>query len=760
MARDEDGLLIDAKTGDLNRRIGFDFRAAFVKLTKFAVDAVALNPAAFADAAELAAAIKVETPVELRAWVLIRRALGYAMAKIAAETLGLGQRRPGDAKSLIETLDLSLEDTPILVNSRFFQFPADLPVVERTKRPLRQWLEAFGVEPDAAVRACHDLGARFTRALDREWGRRPEDYEPIKKAIDTPFTRGSERERAWLTYRTFVDAQLDEPIFGETFGLRAVYIPLRAYYRETIEGHRDDHPGQSSDPDGRSRRVIVDLETAISSWLAGANRRDAIRIVCGGPGSGKSSFAKHLSARVARESGKQLLFIPLHQFELGTDLVTAVGQFAKRAQLLDHNPLDVSEQGDRRVLLVFDGLDELAMLGRTGQEAVADFLGQLRRALDHSNFQRLCIQVLICGREIVVQQNERSFELSQIYNVLPYSITDEWKEGSYREDGASLAVDQRDDWWRSYGKAKGTAPDGMPAALRRPDLDEVTAQPLLNYLLALSREYAGAAADEEAASDLNAIYARLLGSVWKRRWGDRQLPDVQALSERDFQRVFEDIALAGWQSGDSRVVGAETVRRLCEESGLAMKLAAFEQNAERGAVSLLAAFFARQAGFTKAGERTFEFTHKTFAEYLISCRLVRAVRGITAGLAARDEDPDAPLDDRGALTLWARLCGPAPMDEDLYGFLAREVAREQDGTVREWQWRLAQLLGFVCRHGWPMERLAEQAPRFADQQAQARNAEESLLAAHHACGARTHVTSSPVWPDDKESPHSPTVAPS
>ena len=82
--------------------------------------------------------------------------------------------------------------------------------------------------------------------LDREWGRHPDDYAPLQDALDTPFTRGSERERAWLAYRAYLDAQLDEPIFGETFGLRAVYVPLRAYYEEPL-------PQAGADEDRRRR---------------------------------------------------------------------------------------------------------------------------------------------------------------------------------------------------------------------------------------------------------------------------------------------------------------------------------------------------------------------------------------------------------------------------------------------------------------------------------------------------------------------------
>src|SRR3954452_22199346 len=170
----------------------------------------------------------------------------------------------------------------------------------------------------------------------------------------------------------------------------------------------------------------------------------------------------------------------------------------------------------------------------------------------------------------------------------------------------------------------------MPVELRRGDLDEVTAQPLLNYLLALSRERGRL--DLAAATNLNEVYEDLLAAVWERRWGEGQLADVRGLERSDFERVFEGIALAAWHSGDIRRVSATAVETICKQSGLDKKLVAFERGAEKGAVSLLAAFYVRQAGFT-ASERSFEFTHKSFGEFLVARRLVRALQRISRELA-------------------------------------------------------------------------------------------------------------------------------
>jgi hypothetical protein len=46
-----------------------------------------------------------------------------------------------------------------------------------------------------------------------------------------------------------------------------------------------------------------------------------------------------------------------------------------------------------------------------------------------------------------------------------------------------LKQDLRQTWWTNYGLLSGKMYQGLPAELSRSDLDDVTSQPLLNYLL-------------------------------------------------------------------------------------------------------------------------------------------------------------------------------------------------------------------------------------------------------------------------------------
>jgi KaiC/GvpD/RAD55 family RecA-like ATPase len=147
-----------------------------------------------------------------------------------------------------------------------------------------------------------------------------------------------------------------------------------------------------------------------------------LRVISGGPGSGKSSFAKIFAANQAEKGKIRVLFIPLHHFEPSDDLVEAVAKFVRDNDFLRHNPLD-KDKADSRLLIIFDGLDELAMRGKIATEIAQQFVREVQRKIEHFNRHKTCLQVLIGGRELVVQANSSDFrQPQQILHILPYFV--------------------------------------------------------------------------------------------------------------------------------------------------------------------------------------------------------------------------------------------------------------------------------------------------------------------------------------------------
>lgn len=494
-------------------------------------------------------------------------------------------------------------------------------------------------------------------------------------------------------------------------------------------------------------KVVVDLETELENWLSKPKKEDAIRLISGGPGSGKSSLTKMFAAKLAEQGSIKVLFIPLHHFEPSEDLIDAVGKFVNLDGFLPHNPLDTDHREDR-LLIIFDGLDELAMQGKIAEKTAQDFVREVQRKVDRFNQQKACLQVLISGRELVVQANETAFRKEgQILYVLPYFLSENERK-QYIDPEQRLEQDQRQLWWQHYGKASGRGYDGLPPELDRGNLTEITAQPLLNYLVALSLQRGKLKFSEE--TNLNAVYADLLKAIHERGWAGYQHAAIQGIEEKDFVRVLEEIALASWH-GNGRTTTVKDIEKHCDNSGLKSLLTrfqtGFQEDSKTSVTRLLTAFYFRQSGHDHSGENTFEFTHKSFGEYLTARRIIREVKLIDKKLADRKNDPDEGWDERQALHRWVLLCGASAMDEYLFNFIMDEVRLQmiQDSSeVDKWQKTFCSLISFMICHGMPMECLTPR-PSFKLENQQSRNAEESMLAVLNSFASLNKKISEIKW---------------
>ena len=161
-----------------------------------------------------------------------------------------------------------------------------------------------------------------------------------------------------------------------------------------------------------------------------------------------------------------------------------------------HVSATAPESLEPNLLVVFDGLDELASQGKAAADIARGFVREVEKTVERRNQQVVRLRVLLSGRELVVQENESEFRRPrQILNLLPYftPLTAKYEndvvvqDGIVYEDHAKLLQrDAREEWWKNYGVLTGKHFEGLPKELNRDDLAEITAPPLLNYLVALS----------------------------------------------------------------------------------------------------------------------------------------------------------------------------------------------------------------------------------------------------------------------------------
>ena len=677
---------------------------------------------------------------EVLLFLLVQQALQLALADLLRDSEShLPPTLDQHTGDFVTTLQQHF--TQICISRDFFEHPQNLPLLQTIQQALAAWLIVHDTEAAVAETLAARLPGYFPFALHREWRKHGERYAPIKAALDTPFAKASEREQAWRTYHASLQKNIEEGAFGEAFGLKQIYIPLNGYREEKADAVLEMEPRQSK------MRMVVELAEELTAWLQQSNKDDAVRVLSGGPGSGKSSFAKMFAARVSAEGRLKVLFVPLHLIDPAGDFVEAFGRFVRNLEILPHNPLH-PDYAETNLLLILDGLDELANQGQAAALTARDFVNAVQNFVYQRNSSMLNLRVLFSGREVVIQDTRSEFRKpQQILHVLPYftSETDR-KDKTWIDSDQRLQRDLRQDWWQNYGHLTGKPIDGMPQELNREDLQEVNAQPLLNYLLAIS--YCRGELDFSKDINLNQIYYSLVKAVHERGYEGREgrrHAGVRHMELADFFLMLEEVALAAWH-GDGRSTTIKEIEQHCRDAGYDKQLEAFREGAERGITRLLAAFFFRQHGERQRGDPTFVFTHKSFGEYLAARRLVRAMEDIVEERETRDiKGGNKGWSETYALEQWARLCGPTAVSGFLHRFWLAEVALHSIEEVTLWQQHFVRLFSTMLRHGSPMERL--QLPTFSDMLFKSRNAEEALLAAMNACARVTKIVSKIEHPE-------------
>ncbi len=534
--------------------------------------------------------------------------------------------------------------------ANFLQQPKALPLLRQIAPVLQGALVYRGMDEVLAGERAAALPGLFVAALAGTWAKHEAGLAALEKLTRSPFEVAARQERHWAYYRAMLERELLDPLFAEAFSLRDLYQPLRCYWRERVEKQRGDT---------QHIHHVVDLATAFDAWLDAFDARDALRVVTGGPGSGKSSFVKWWAASVlSRQAPVPTLLLPLHKLDT-FDLEAEAG---KQAKLLGFpkNPLDPGG-GERRLLLILDGLDELDADHKTGREAASALITRVDRLLERNRFGHE-LQVVIAGRELIVStlrgEFEREHQVFHVMGYLPRKPGDDW-----RDPTRLLAHDQRKAWWRRWGALTGEALDDAPYAIAQNEqLADLSEQPLLNHLLAVTR-----AADPDALgrqNSINGVHRGMLEHVWRRSWGDeRQLPTLGRLTREDFQKLFESVGLAVWQHGGGRSTTLETVAEIARRERLDEQLGVLAEGARSGALDLLTAFYFRREGASD----TFELTHKSFGEYFAAKCLLRLVEILHRSAQ------DTEFEEEDGLRRWYRWTHAARITQEILDFLQGEL---------------------------------------------------------------------------------------
>lgn len=248
-------------------------------------------------------------------------------------------------------------------------------------------------------------------------------------------------------------------------------------------------------------------------------------------------------------------------------------------------------------------------------------------------------------------------------HLLPYVIGNEDK-GKYKNAANYIHLDQRRQWWQTFSKLKGWHTTDIPNVYTQGKLGEITAQPLLNYLVALYHISNQQTLDNN--TNLNDIYRELTDNVYRRSWGEgaNLHLDRSQLSQAEFAQVLQLVAVSAWH-GSGRTATENEIEQTFKrfnKTKLLNKFELYKQDASDNKLTqLLTAFYFKKIGADNIGNHTFEFTHKSFEEYLVAQQL----RSFLCKLPNWMEDEDI---DANTLLKWVDLTGQTALNTYYFDF--------------------------------------------------------------------------------------------
>jgi hypothetical protein len=624
---------------DWKEFVGEIAKSATELVLKGPIDATVGGVGAFS---RLILSIRVEPDPAYRVWSLALLSFAWALDEVKISVLFERATVSKALKAAIRSVKSQAEKNGIFIPERYLRRPLSLPMYKRLKDVFLNELPG-GRSESASQDLSFKIDSAYVRATFEVWTKRPDYYEPIVAAVSAPSAATAELSLSWDAYRAQLVHEFEvKPVFGQEergVSIAQLYVPLRGFWPKAEYADA----GTYYDPTDRSIQAnIAMIDDALAEWLSSDSAEDWIRLIGGGPGSGKSTTLKALARRAADLTQWRPLLIPLQRIQVERDLKEAINAFFTEqtdgAFTLPPLGRESVEDG-APLLLIFDGLDEIAAPSEAAKDVIGTFankLSNLHSSLQGSGSRK--VKVVVSGRMPAFQVARRYLcpphdGSIEVYGFLPSRLADfeleyEYEDEEDTEEETSLwSIDQRSIWWSQYARAVGEN-ISVPPAFRSARLKDLTHEPLLCYLLTL----AGYATEhwELAAENRNRIYGALIESVYERGWGDgarKRLGPGRNLKRGDFNKLMETIALAAWLGGDSRVASETGFEEAVEITEAQDAWQEFSKDNGSDVTNLAMNFYLRSS---EKSQRGFEFTHKSFGEYLAA----RAILNVADDVAA------------------------------------------------------------------------------------------------------------------------------
>ena len=580
--------------------------------------------------------------------------------------------------------------------------------------------------------------------------RNPAQFQPLIDILLGKEIIGQNRIHAWDAYKSLLISRFeDAPLFGQEgndpITISQIYQPLRGYWIEPdlndqIAAEQLSVKNALKSKSAAPRTFYIDyIYDIINEWLVLEDKTDKVKLISGGPGSGKSTFAKYFASKKALDKTWRVLTVPLQRLRGTGDLGSRIDEYFRlqHDEPFDQDFAPLSTLGRdhyKNWLIIFDGLDELGKEGTSSESAAQDFASALSDWRGRIG-GKINLNCIVLGRAPSMQQARTRLGLHgsgtvHLADMLPIDIQDIMgnQQDYIISDKKSVAdLDQRRDFWVKWAVASGDKID-IPESMSSVELEDLTKEPLLAYLLILS----GYATNNWhlAAQNRNKIYEEIFNRIWIREVSKSTRINLNDLGKVGFEAIMQALGLAAWRGG-GRTGNEETFNKMRD---VYIRQDLLEKAKSCGAATLgnIALLF-----YTKKDEhegRGYEFLHKSFGEYLTAKALINAFIRWSSLINSSDSE----MNEKDFLSRWIKIAGQNCVTMEILVFLRNEaslIAEEKHLMpwiiAREWIKTGERLINYVVINGHPPETTSVNWRQMESAQ---QNAEFNLFAVLDACG--------------------------
>ncbi|MCA1242530.1 pentapeptide repeat-containing protein [Stappia stellulata] len=664
------------------------------------------------DALKELAGKETDTPPN-RAWNWAARTLAYAASDILAQSRRIAPLTTKKEEALKAFLNASTQFGGTQLDQSTLRVPAASAVFEPARKALPELLLQ---STTAANLKLETLKTRFERALQAASNRviceDPSYFKPLEDALYSVGGEPARREADWARHNFWISAQFtDEPVFSpdadETVPLASVYLRLRCFWNEEIVTERRELQVI------KRKAHVSYLHETLHEWLGEDAAKNPVRVIAGGPGCGKSSFARAFAHEVMQDPNKhRVALIRLQHVHLTGQLDRDIAEYFHRFNSLvalkgnpglPESPLEWRKEDATPLLLIFDGLDELTADAGDAEKYAREFLLSLMRMLSPLNADGPPVRAVVLGRNIACEQAMKAaaLPLPTMLNVAPIApmtretcllSRDPPEEGQDLLNPDNLMeIDQRVTYWEQWAQAKGLNPQAIPEPVTHEDMSELNLEPLLLHLLIISkycRENWG-----EASDNRNLVYEDILEKIYDRNKNKDHF-SAHNISRDEFFDLMEVLGLAAWR-GNGRT-GDEHEFRIVRKLHLLKE----KHYRDIGAASLKSValnIHTRPGG--KSKDDGFEFIHKSFGEYL-------AARGLLSQACKVAEKLTGDYEPEQLVEPWAELIAGAELTPYILQFLydeARHILAPKEAFMVKTA--LTEMMNWSIEHGFPVQKV-------------------------------------------------------